>query len=259
MIIIITMVIRIIYEIIDIMQIIRGDSYQSWVYSNESDLIVVDPWLTRKQAFPVLQWLLYRDSEELSYLEQHDQILNVTHLIITAHFSDHLDIESLQKFNSDIPIFTTKESSKLLIKNGFTNIVVVKPKHKYSLGSLELEVYEAGSPYNTTTFAYTLRDSTSVIFHEPHIVDSNLTFKNLNACILTVDQVKVLGLIQVSMGANQAKKIQKNLNSEYLLATGIDPNKTKGVITWLLSIKENYKTLKGTLWACQETGDSLML
>ena len=42
MIIIITMVIIIIYEIIDIMQLIRGDNYQSWVYSSESDLVAVD-------------------------------------------------------------------------------------------------------------------------------------------------------------------------------------------------------------------------
>ena len=241
------------------MQIIRGDSYQSWVYSNELDLIAVDPWLTKKQVFPIFKWLLYRDSENLPYLQQHDQILNVTHLIITAHFSDHLDLESLRMFDFDIPIFTTKDASKVLVKNGFTNTVVVEPKHKYSIGSFELEVYEAGSPYNTTTFSYTLRDAISIIFHEPHMADPDLSFKHLDACILTVDQVKVLGFIQVSMGADQAKEIQKNLNSEYLLTTGIAPNKTKGIITWLLSIKENYRTLKGTILACQETGDSLIL
>ncbi|MBT5216996.1 MAG: hypothetical protein HOM10_05200, partial [Gammaproteobacteria bacterium] len=137
--------------------------------------------------------------------------------------------------------------------------VIVKPHHKYQLGSFELEVYEAGSPYHSTTFAYTLRDVTSIIFHESHIVDANLSFKNLNACILTVDQVKVLGFIKVSMGIEQAKKMQQKLNAEYLLATGIAPNKTKGLITWLLSIKENYSSLKGVNSACNETGDSLML
>jgi len=259
MIIIITMVIIIIYEIIDIMQLIRGDNYQSWVYSSESDLVAVDPWLTRKQVFPILGWLLYRDSEKSSYLEQHDQIDAVTHIIITAHFSDHLDLESLKKFKADIPIFTTEEAAKVLIKNQFTNTVVVKPQHKYQLGSFELEVYKAGSPYHSTTFAYTLRDAASIIFHEPHMVNSNLSFKNLNACILTVDQVKVLGFIKVSMGIEQAKKMQRKLNAEYLLATGIAPNKTKGLITYLLSIKENYSALNGVNSACSETGDSLML
>ena len=179
--------------------------------------------------------------------------------IITAHFSDHLDLESLKKFKSDIPIFTTEEAAKVLIKNHFTNTVVVKPQHKYQLGSFELEVYKAGSPYHSTTFAYTLRDAKSIIFHESHMVDSNLSFKNLNACILTVDQVKVFGLIRVSMGIEQAKKIQQKLNAEYLLATGIAPKKTKGLITWLLFIKENYSVLNSVKSACNETGDSLML
>ena len=113
MIIIITMVIIIIYEIIDIMQLIRGDSYQSWVYSSESDLIVVDPWLTRKQVFPILEWLLYRDSEKSSYLEQHNQIDAVTHIIITAHFSDHLDLESLKKFKD---VFSAKTKGSIFFK-----------------------------------------------------------------------------------------------------------------------------------------------
>ena len=155
--------------------------------------------------------------------------------------------------------FTTSEAAKVLIKNNFTNTIVVKPQHKYQLGSFELEVYKAGSPYHSSTFAYTLGDATSIIFHESHMVDSALSFKKLNACILTVDQVKVLGFIKVSMGIDQAKKMQQKLNAEYLLATGIAPNKTKGLITWLLSIKENYSALSGVNSACNKTGDSLAL
>jgi hypothetical protein len=57
------------------MQIIRGDDYQSWVYSNEGDLIVVDPWLTQKQVFPGLSWLLNRDSTHYhTYLMEHNLI-----------------------------------------------------------------------------------------------------------------------------------------------------------------------------------------
>ena len=49
------------------MQIIRGDDYQSWVYSNKDDLVVVDPWLTQKQVFPGLNWLLNRNSTTKAY------------------------------------------------------------------------------------------------------------------------------------------------------------------------------------------------
>jgi hypothetical protein len=71
--------------------------------------------------------------------------------------------------------------------------------------------------------------------------------------------VKVLGFIKVSMGIDQSKKMKKKLNAEYILATVIAPKKTKGLITWLLSIKENYSALRGVNSACKETGDSLML
>ena len=56
------------------MQIIRGDDYQSWVYSNDDDLIVVDPWLTRRQVFPKMNWLLNRESTEEAYLLKNNLI-----------------------------------------------------------------------------------------------------------------------------------------------------------------------------------------
>jgi len=253
------MVIRIIYEIMYIMQIIRGDSYQSWVYANKTDLVAVDPWLTKKQVFPYLSWLLFRDSQELSYLQKQNQIQNVTHLIITAHFSDHLDLDSLDKFNLDTPIYTTREASKVLRKHGFQNVIIVKTHKKYQLGSFELEVFMAGKPYNTTTFSYTIRVLQSAIFHEPHMFNQQLQIKDVNACILTVDQVKILGFVQVSMGIKQALKAQKSLNSKYLIATGIAPNKTKGLITWLLSTQEYYGCSGNGPMACQKTGDSLLI
>lgn len=241
------------------MQIIRGDGYQSWLYLNQEDLIVVDPWLTKKQVFPGLSWLLFRDANELSFLEKHKKIQNVTQIIITAHFSDHLDLESLNKFNLNIPIYTTKEASKVLNKNGFTNVSIVEANKKYQLGTFELEVYMAGSPYSTTTFSYTLRSKESAVFHEPHMFNMKTAIKDIDACILTVDQVKVMGFVQVSMGIKQAKVAQKYLNSQYLLATGIAPNKTKGLITWLLSSIENYDVPGIGSIVCRKTGDSLLL
>ena len=96
------------------MQVIRGDSYQSWVYSNRSDLVVVDPWLTDKQVFPGLNWLLYRKANEEPHILKHNLISQVSHIIITAHFSDHLDLPSLKLFPKNIPIFTTIESFNIL-------------------------------------------------------------------------------------------------------------------------------------------------
>lgn len=241
------------------MQIIRGDDYQSWVYSNEDDLIVVDPWLTQRQVFPKFNWLLNRDSTSKAYLLKGNLIDQVTHIIITAHFSDHLDADSINLFQKDIPIYTTHEASRVLFKLGFTNVNVVNINKSYELNSFNLKIYKAGKPYNTTTFSYSLNDYRSKVFHEPHIFDTKLKVDNVDACIITVDMVKVFGLVQVSMNLRQAELAQSLLNAKYFIPTGIAPKRTKGFISYLLRIKESYKQLELMSAVCREVGDSVSL
>ena len=241
------------------MQIIRGDDYQSWIYSNKDDLVVVDPWLTRKQVFPRFNWLLHRDSTKTPYLMKYNLVKKVTHIIVTAHFSDHLDEESLKFFNKNIPIYTTHEASKTLLKLGFTNIKVVTPNKTYELNSFTIKIFKAGKPYNTTTFSYLLSDSRSKIFHEPHMFNEKIEFDYVDACIVTVDMVKVLGLVQVSMDLNQAKLAQAQLNARYIIPTGIAPKQTRGLISFLLRIKESYKQMNLIPSSCSQVGDSLSL
>jgi len=241
------------------MQIIRGDDYQSWIYSHGSILVAVDPWLTSTQTFPVLKWLLYRHSSEQAYLIKHHLVQKVNYLIITAHFSDHLDLESLNQFSLDIAIYTTNAAKETLTNHGFTNTTVVTPGARYQLGNMELEIFGAGSPYHTSTFAYKITAGGSSVFHEPHMINQKLTFNSVDACILTVDEVKVLGLIKVSMSENEAHATKTRLNARYLLATGIMPSRTKGLITWLLSIAESFNSKSSILSICNKTGDTLTL
>ena len=241
------------------MQIIRGDDYQSWVYSNEGDLIVVDPWLTEKQVFPGLNWLLNRDSTTKAHLLKRNIIDQVTHIIITAHFSDHLDSESMNLFQKDIPVYTTHEASKILLKLGFKKITVVDIDKSYELNSLTLKIYRAGKPYNTTTFSYSLNDCRSKVFHEPHMFNTKLNVEDVDACIVTVDMVKVLGLVQVSMDIKQAQLAKSILNAKYIIPTGIAPKRTKGFISYLLRIKESYKQIDLIPSVCREVGDSVSL
>ena len=241
------------------MQIIRGDDYQSWVYAHNDDLVVVDPWLTKKQVFPGFNWLLHRSALQEPYLVKNNLINKVTHIIITAHFSDHLDLESLNQFDKDIDIYTTHEASKVLIKNGFKKVTIVKINESYVLGSLKLRIYQAGKPYHTTTFAYSLEDGNSKVFHESHMFNKNLDIQGVDACIMTVDKVKVFGIVQASMDIEQAKSAQLALKSKYFIPTGIAPSRTKGLISYILSIKEfNFETdLLPTV--CREVGDTLSI
>jgi L-ascorbate metabolism protein UlaG (beta-lactamase superfamily) len=241
------------------MQIIRGDDYQSWVYAHHDDLIVVDPWLTNKQVFPGLNWLLHRSALQESYLAKNNLINKVTHIIITAHFSDHLDLDSLNQFDKDIHIYTTHEASKVLIKNGFKNVSIVKINQSYELGSLRLRIYQAGKPYHSTTFAYSLEDGNAKVFHESHMFNKNLVIEDIDACIMTIDKVKVFGIVQVSMDIEQAKSAQLALNAKYFIPTGIAPSRTKGLISYILSIKE-FDSGNDLLPAvCRQVGDTLSI
>ena len=241
------------------MQIIRGDDYQSWVYAHHDDLVAVDPWLTEKQVFPGFNWLLHRSALQEPYLVKNNLINKVTHIIITAHFSDHLDLESLNQFDKDIDIYTTHEASKVLTKNGFKKVTTVKINESYDLGSLRLRIYQAGKPYHTTTFAYSLEDGNSKVFHESHMFNKHLDIQGVDACIMTVDKVKVFGIVQASMDIEQAKSAQLALKSKYFIPTGIAPSRTKGLISYILSIKEFYSESDRLPTVCREVGDSLSI
>ena len=241
------------------MQIIRGDDYQSWVYAHHDDLIVVDPWLTNKQVFPGLNWLLHRSALQESYLVKNNLINKVTHIIITAHFSDHLDLDSLNQFDKDIHIYTTHEASKVLIKNGFKNVTIVKINQSYELGSLRLRIYQAGKPYHSTTFAYSLEDGNAKVFHESHMFNKNLVIEDIDACIMTIDKVKVFGIVQVSMDIEQAKSAQLALNAKYFIPTGIAPSRTKGLISYILSINEFDLGADLLPAVCRQVGDTLSI
>ena len=183
----------------------------------------------------------------------------MTHIIITAHFSDHLDLDSLNQFDKDIHIYTTHEASKVLIKNGFKNVTIVKINQSYELGSLRLRIYQAGKPYHSTTFAYSLEDGNAKVFHESHMFNKNLVIEDIDACIMTIDKVKVFGIVQVSMDIEQAKSAQLALNAKYFIPTGIAPSRTKGLISYILSIKE-FDSGNDLLPAvCRQVGDTLSI
>ncbi|MEK9649427.1 MAG: MBL fold metallo-hydrolase [Gammaproteobacteria bacterium] len=224
------------------MQIIKADDYQGWLYITKGEYIAVDPWLTEYQKFPKNGLLLNRKSEHQHFLNTHNNTQKVTHLIITAHFSDHLDPDSLSRLNKNTPIYTTQLAKKILVKLGFDNVTVVKPNCNYKLGQSNLHVMQSGKPYQSTSFAYVLENNLSTIFHEAHIFNPALSQKlkefKLDLLILTGDLVKVFGLIKVSMHITDAMKIQKTVLAKYLAVTGNSPEKFRGLIPKFLKYQK---------------------
>ena len=86
-----------------------------------------------------------------------------------------------------------------------------------------------------------------------------IDIEDVDACIMTVDKVKVFGIVQVSMGIEQAKSAQQALNSKYFIPTGIAPSRTKGLISYILSIKEFFSETDLLPTVCRDVGDTLSI
>lgn len=224
------------------MQVIKADGYQGWVYKTNNTLIAVDPWLTNCQKFPTNGFLLKRHADHEHILNKAINKNSVTHIILTAHFSDHLDLASLSLFDRNIPIFTTSHAKKILVKFGFSNITVVKRNVTYELGDAVIHVRPSGNPYHSTSFSYICEDESSSLFHEAHVFNPNLLKelkdRKLDLLILTGDLVKVFGILKVSMSISEAKGIQDILSTKYLAITGNSPSKFGGIISRFLFYKE---------------------
>ena len=138
-------------------------------------------------------------------------------------------------------------------------MTIVKINQSYELGSLRLRIYQAGKPYHSTTFAYSLEDGNAKVFHESHMFNKNLVIEDIDACIMTIDKVKVFGIVQVSMDIEQAKSAQLALNAKYFIPTGIAPSRTKGLISYILSIDEFDSGTDLFPAVCRQVGDSLSI
>ena len=89
--------------------------------------------------------------------------------------------------------------------------------------------------------------------------NKKLKIENVDACIMTVDMVKVFGLVQASMNIDQARSAQSILNAKYFIPTGIAPSRSKGLISYILRIKEFYQDIELLPSVCQKVGDSLSI
>ena len=243
------------------MQLIKCNNYQSWAYKSDEACILVDPWLSELQEIPGARWLLYREKTSDHYVLRYNLIDKVTHLVITAHFSDHLDPESLKYFDKGIKIFTTKHASHALFKLGFTNIIVVRAGDKFDISDMTLEIEEAGKPYNTSSFAYYLHSNGKTVFHEPHTINKNFVSKySIEVLISTTDLVKVFGMVMVSMSYKKLRKIMDKNDVEYMAPTGSKPSYSKGILSWILYIKEeNQNDIFGDNRVCSNSYDSFVI
>ena len=245
------------------MRVLKADDYQTWYIDEDNFSVLIDPWLD-KRLNPHSSFILQREREVPSCLNEKD-LSKVKAVIITAPFVDHFHLPSLKKLNKDVQIITTSRVKKTLEKKGFLNRVTCVGNNPIEIGPFKLSSYPAGFPYNWSSFCFYLENNKGKrLFQESHVANLSLIKKINQTCdlaLITVDSVKLLGVLKLSMSLEQSIKVTSLLGAKKLMATGTSPFLLKGLIRKLLlteSKQKNY-SIEGGPQVFYKRGDEVIL
>ena len=243
------------------MRVVKADDYQTWFIEENDYGVLIDPWLDKKLN-PENSALLQRERKEASSLSQ-EELDKVELVIITAPFIDHLHMPSIKKLNSRVKIVTTKKVKKILIKNQIENPICCINNQIMGFGPFKLSVFPAGFPYSLSAFCFFLENSKGkILFHEGHKANFRALKKigkKCDAVLITLDEVKFLGLITLSMGFEEGVKIASLLEAKRIMATGTQPNEIKGLIKYFLSTKQVGELKSNEFELYTKKGDEVLL
>ena len=243
------------------MRVVKADDYQTWFIEENGFGILIDPWLDKK-LHPDSSVLLQRERKESSSLSQ-DELDKVEAVIITAPFIDHLHLPSIKQLNNKVKIITTKKVKKILIKNNIDNPISCIDNQVMDVGPFKLSTFPAGFPYSLSAFCFFLEsDEGKTIFHEGHKANFHTLKKLRKKCdvaLITLDSVKFLGIITLSMGSKDGFKTASLLESKRIMATGTKPNEIKGLIKYFLAIKQEDDLTSDEFNVYTKKGDEVLL
>ena len=241
------------------MKLIKADNYQTWYIENLDKSIIIDPWLTKKLK-PKGSFFIQRNKANKTILTD-EEINKVNAIIITAPFEDHLHFDSIKLFPESTAIYTSSIVRKILNKNKIKNPIKILDESKTVINSIKVKALPTSYPYYHSTFSILFEDQNgNSIFHEGHRVN----FKYLKAnkisadiSILTAEESKLFGFIQLGMNYKNTLKAIEILQSKTLFITGNEPNKTEGFISKFLFTKSfNLKSLSEKVDVYLNEGDS---
>ena len=239
------------------MKIIKADNYQTWYLENNNNAILIDPWLTNTLQ-PEGSFFIQRRKINSSCLSK-VEIDKVNGIIITAPFEDHLHMESINML-SGIPIYTSNIVKKKLIKKNIQNKIYILSEQATNVNDLNIKALPTSYPYFSTTFSLLIKDDKeNSLFHEGHRVNFKYLIKNnikADIAILTAEESKLFGFIQLGMNYKNTLKAVNLLGSNQLFITGNDPDQTQGFIKKFLMTKSfNINDLSRQINVYKNEGD----
>ena len=215
-----------------------------WLIKFEDTNLIIDPWITGDLIFSPGEWFFKGSLENEILID-----VDINLILLTQSLPDHCHIPSLKKFKKDINIICPNSAKKLLEKEGFTSINVIKPSEKINQQGLEIEA-TAGAPVPKIENGYIIKDNKGSGFYiEPHgYLDKNLKPQKIDAVITPTINLDLPIVGSFVKGADVLPKLIDTFHPRYVLSsTAGGEAKYTGFLNKFISVKEYEREVKCNL------------
>lgn len=196
----------------------------SWLWEFNGKRIVVDPWFTESQI-DFAPWF----SEQFHLDEQIDVsvIQEIDYIFISNPFTDHCNKETLEQFNSDIPVVATKKVLKKIISWGHFKQVI--PLENFEM---KIDVFQPTSRLDLVHNSYLFHTNNGKVMYAPHGTDWKNEKINCDVLITTPTTYKLPFWLggTVNLGLEKAIELKILLQAKTVLCTHDEAKKGKGLV-----------------------------
>jgi L-ascorbate metabolism protein UlaG (beta-lactamase superfamily) len=218
------------------MRLIKLDDYQSWLIVIGGATVLVDPWLTDSFAFAQGRWLFHRDRTGTEHTSV-EELPAIDLVLVTAHFSDHLNPATLNKLGLSTRLAGSKAAIKKLRKLGFTNTTTLRRGDEIRVGDGSITGIAPGFPYSRNSIGLLFREAPTrrSAYLETHVV-ARRRAPRADALVTTVESVRLLGL-QLGMDADRTIQATERVGAQYVIPTGDRPGSGQGLLSRILRVR----------------------
>jgi L-ascorbate metabolism protein UlaG (beta-lactamase superfamily) len=216
------------------MHLRRLDDYQSWALERGGARVLIDPWFTHALSLPPGHWLFGRRRTSVPF-----PVDRVDAVVLTAHFSDHLDVPTLRTFPKETPVFGTPTAAKLVRRLGFTRVSALRHGEQAEvLPGLGLQAVAPGFPYAHNSLGYVFSADGKRVYLETHMLHperARASASSVDVLLAPVQGVRFVGVPFV-MAPERAVAFARALTPKRWVPTGVDPQLAHGLMqTTMLS------------------------
>lgn len=209
------------------MRLHRLDDYQSWLVEVGGRRIAVDPWLTEEFSLPPGHWLFGRRRQAPPVSPS--SLASVDALVLTAHFSDHLHVPTLEALPRSIPVVASRTAASMVRRLGFTSVRGLRGGETAELfPGVRVEAIAPGFPYSHNSLGYVLTAHEKRLYLETHMIHPMRAPKGVELLVAPVQSVRLLGIPFV-MSPERVVSLLGALSPAKLVPTGNDPQRAHGL------------------------------